>query len=165
MAPRYLTQADLENRVGPSRILQLFDDDNDGVLGAGELAVLATILESAEGEVDSRMMRAYGIDGITTLAGSDPAFTLHASWIALEFAAERRQEFFGAGGVGPYQMQYERAIKFFEKLSKGRQRSAGESDAGVGTGIGGKVQPTLPTGTSRFVFAPDNDNPTGHGGF
>ncbi len=165
MAPRYLAQTDLEARVGPRRVLQLFDDDNNGVLGAEELAKISGILEAAEGEVASRMIRAYSIDSITTLANADPVFKLHASWIALEFAAERRPEFLGAGGQGPYQNMYERAIKFFEKLSKGRQRSAGESEAGIGKTIGGKVQPKLPTGTSRFTFAPDGNNPTGHGGF
>jgi hypothetical protein len=111
------------------------------------------------------MMRAYSVDGITDLADADPTIKLHASWIALEFAAERRPEFLGAGGIGPYQEQYNRAIRFFEKLSHGRQRSKGESEAGAGSQVGGNLQPTLTTGTSRFVFAPDNDNPSGHGGF
>lgn len=165
MAPRYLTQTDLENRVGAARVLQLFDDNNDGSLSAGELSILNEKLESAEGEVDSRLMRAWSIDGITALAGEDSAVKLHASWIALAFASERKPEFLGAGGIGPYKEQYDRAIKFFEKLSKGRQRSNGESAAGQGSNVGGNLQPTLPTGTSRFVFSPDNDNPTGHGGF
>jgi len=165
MAPRYLSQSDLEERVGPTRVLQLFDEDNDGSLSAGELATLAKILEAAEGEVDSRLIRSWGVDGITTLAEADSTVKFHASWIALEFAVERKPEFLGDGGVGQYQAQYDRAIKYFEKLSKGRQRSAGESEAGTGANVGGKLQPTLPTGTSRFVFAPDNDNPTGHGGF
>lgn len=165
MAPRYLTQADLENIVGTERVLQLFDEDTDGSLGASELQTLADILEQAEGEVDSRLKLAYSTDAITTLAGSDLAVKRHAAWIAMEFAAERREEFLGEGGTGPYEKQYERAIKFFEQLAKGRQRSKGEADAGLGANVGGTVQPTLPTGTPRFTFAPDNDNPTGHGGF
>jgi len=165
MAPRYLLQADLENIVGADRVLQLFDDDNTGTLGASELQVLANILEQAEGEVDSRMKLAYSTDAITTLAAGDIAFKRHAAWIAMEFASERRSEFAGEGGTGAYEKQYDRAIKFFEQLAKGRQRSKGEDTAGTGANVGGTLQPTLPTGSSRFVFAPDNDNPTGHGGF
>lgn len=165
MAPRYLQKTDLENIVGPQRVLQLFDDDGDGTLGAGELTILNGILEQAENEADSRMMRAYTTSGITSLANSDLAFKRHVSWIAIEFAAERRGGFIGEGGAGPYDAQYKRAIQYFDALSKGRQRSKGEDAAGVGANVGGSVKPTLPTGTSRFVFAPDDENPTGHGGF
>lgn len=165
MAARYLAQSDLEAVVGAQRILQLFDDDNSGVLSAAELVNVVLVLEQAEAQVDSVMMLAYSNDLITDLANADAVFKYHASWIALEFSAERRGEFGGEKGEGPYSTQFTRAMQFFKQLSKGRKRSKGESAAGVGANVGGNLNPTLPADANRFTFAPDDDNPTGHGGF
>lgn len=165
LAIRYLTKEDLYTVVGQDRVDQLFDEDISGDIGTAESVALNSTLERAEAHVDAFMMLAYSNDAITDLANADAAFKFHACWIALEFAAERRNDFCADDGSGPYKMQFERAESYFRKLSRGRKRSKGESAAGVGANVGGSLKPTMPSGTSRFTFAPDDNNPTGHGGF
>jgi hypothetical protein len=162
----YLVQADLEALVGTQKVLQYFDDDGTGSIDGSETGYLATILESAEGIVASRLLRAYpDVDSITLLANNDKGFKSHAAWIALEMASERRPEFGSNEGWGVFKVQYERAVEYFDMLSKGNIRSKGESAAGEGANTGGTLQPTLETNQARFTFAPDNNFPTGHGGF
>ena len=165
MAAAYLTLQDLYNLVGSNRVLQFFDDDLDESI-ADQSTETGAILEMAEAHVASFMLRAYNADDITTVANNDPAFKSHAAWIALQFASERRPEFGGVDGQGAFQNQFERAETFFDRLSKGGKRTLGEANAGDGANTGGTVQPPLTNSTDpRFVFAPDNNAPTGHGGY
>jgi hypothetical protein len=164
--PNYLAKSDLEALVGTERVLNYFDDDNSGAFDATELIYLDKILDAAEGVVASRLLRAYSdVDSITDLADNDEGFKVHAAWIALEMASERRTEFSSNEGWGDFKLQYERALEYFDKLSKGNIRSQGESVAGEGANTGGTLQPTLESDQARFTIAPDNDYPTGHGGF
>lgn len=54
----YISQQDLEDRVGTTTLVQLSDDDGDGVPDA---AVVQEILEGAEGEADSHLARRYAV--------------------------------------------------------------------------------------------------------
>ena len=163
--PDFLVIGDLQAKVGNKTVVGLFDDDNSGVLSAPELLIVDDVMAQAENEAYSRLLRAYSKAQVILLADNDPALKGHVAWVALEFASERRQEFMREDGSGMYWRQYDRAIKYFDAISKGQQRSAGESVAGTTGQIGGQIQPTVQSGASRFVFAPDNDNPSGHGGF
>ncbi len=161
----YLTLQHLFNKVGSERVRQFFDDNVDGDLSDDDAAV-QQILSEAEGEAASRMLRAYNHDNIVQLAGADEVFVGHVAWVALELASERRPEFCGADGKGQFWAQYERAVSYFENLSKGKQRSRGEAVAGKGKNTGGNLQPKPPAGTAdNFVFAPSKSAPDGHGGF
>ncbi|MEA3225129.1 MAG: hypothetical protein U9Q07_04200 [Planctomycetota bacterium] len=164
--PDFLVIGDLQAKVGNKTVLGLFNDGNTGTLTAPELLVADDVMAQAEHEAYSRLLRAYSKAQVILLANDDPAMKGHVAWVALEFASERRQEFAREEGGGAFKWQYDRAIKYFDAISKGQQRSAGESVAGTTEQIGGgELQPAVPTGGSRFVFAPDNGNPTGHGGF
>lgn len=163
--PDFLSLTDLRSKVGNQTVIGLFDDDNDGAIATTDLANANDIMAQAENEAYSRLLRAYSKAQIIQLANNDPGLKGHIAWIALEFASERRAEFLAQDGTGQYWKQYERAIKYCDMIAKGQQRSAGESVAGTTAQIGGALQPTLTTGTSRFIFAPDNDNPDGHGDF
>jgi hypothetical protein len=166
MAAAYLAQSDLEALIGAQKVLQYFDDDGTGSIDGSETGYLNTILEAAESIVESRLRRAYSdSDSITDLAENDKGFKIHAAWIAIEMASERRPEFSNNEGWGAFKAQYERAIEYFDMLSKGNIRSKGETVAGEGANTGGNLQPALQTDQARFTFAPDNDYPTGHGGF
>lgn len=178
---RYLNLADLISLVGTNRVRQYFDDDVSGDLssednlviteGIGTSALAETdavdsILTAAENEADSRMLRSFTLDQISTIAAEDEAFRRHAAWVALQFASERRAEFVGPEGQGAFTAQYKRAIAYFENLSRGKSRSRGETVAGKSGRHGGNVNPAAATATTpRFVFAPDKNAPTGHGGF
>jgi hypothetical protein len=161
----WLTIQDLYNLVGSARVIQLFDDELTGGLNSS-VEQLQAILRAAEGEAYSRMLRGWSKDNIEALAGVDIAFRNHVAWVALEFASERRPAFASDDGKGQFWAQYERAIKFFESLSKGQLRSAGESAAGAGSNTGGKLRPTSTAKQAdSFIFAPSQRNPTGSGGF
>lgn len=178
---RYLTIEDLVKCVGANRVLEYFDDDLSGDvsdddnliitqgLGISSLAeseAVDEVLTDAENEADSRMLRSFSIDQITTIAQEDGAFRRHVAWIALQFASERRPEFHGEGGKGAFDAKYERAIAYFESLSRGKSRSKGETVAGKSGRHGGKVQPAAATQTTpRFLFSPERNAPRGHGGF
>ena len=162
---QYLTLADLENLVGSAAIREYFDDEVDGSL-ADDTDPLYQVLAAAEGEAATRLMRSWNVDQITLLAQNDRTFRNHVAWVAVELASERRTAFTAPDGSGAHKYQYERAIAYFEALSKGKTRSPGEAQAGVGANIGGVIQPAREApGAPRFMFAPDRDNPRGQGGF
>lgn len=162
----YLTIDHLKQLVGAEKVDQYFDDDLSGSIEAGdETDTVTFVLNAAESLVSSKMKRSYGDAAIIELANADDGFILQAAWLALELACERRPEFCDSEGRGQYWAQQERALKFFDDLSKGKTRSKGESAAGIGDNIGGDIKPQLDTGVPRFTFAPDDDYPTGHGGF
>ena len=178
---RYLNTADLIALVGPNRVRQYFDDDVSGELestdqlivtqGIGtstlaETEAVDSILTAAENEADSRMLRSFSISQIDVIAANDEAFRRHVAWVALQFASERRPEFMAEDGRGAFTAQYDRAIRYFENLSRAKSRSKGETVAGKSGRHGGNVNPAATTATSpRFLFSPDRNAPTGHGGF
>jgi hypothetical protein len=162
--PQYLAITDLYTLIGSKRVKALFDDSWDGDID-DEMAEVYKILRAAEDFAASFMLNSWGSDAIVNLANNDRAFKNNVAWVALEFASERRPEFTGEQGQGQFLTQYERSVLYFKNLSRAKRRSIGELVAGTGANEGGSVKPTLPSGSSRFTFAPDDDNPTGHGGF
>lgn len=165
--PEFLTLADLTYKVGERKVIQLFDDDNDGdITGADEVLAYQTVMCEAESMFFSRLLRAYtDKDSCVTLAENDDVLRGHVAWVALELATERRSSFAGKGGIGQFQAQYERALQEFDLLSRGRSRSKGESVAGTSGNVGGQLQPVIDESTRTFVFAPNKNFPGGHGGF
>jgi len=162
----FLTLQDLYNKVGEARVQQYFDDDVDGSI-ADESTQVAEVLNEAEAFAYSYLLNAFSsVDGIIAMAAEDQIFVGHCAWVALEFAVERRPEFTGDDGKGHYWAQYERAKEAFIAMGKGRRRSRAESEAGGNLQQGGAIQPVqTDEDTPRFVFAPDNNSPTGHGGY
>jgi hypothetical protein len=162
---QYLGISDLENLVGPTRVRQFFDDDiDDSILD--ETSSTTAIMAAAEAEAAARLLRAFTTDQIVDLATTDRTIRSHVAWIALNFASERRPEFMGVDGQGAFEKQFERAINFFEAMAKGKMRSVGEETAGQNAQVGGTRQPELTSSDAPlYVFAPDVNNPTGHGGF
>jgi len=164
--PDILVLADLSNQVGLNRVLQFFDDDGDGVVVDADANVMQ-VLDQAEGQYYSRLLRAYGDKAtLILLANNDPVVKGHIVWIACELMGERRVEQIGADGWGPWKAQYQRAINEIDLLSKGQTRSVGESEVGLGANSGGVIQPATNVGTTRqFTFNPSKGDPNGPGGF
>jgi hypothetical protein len=169
-APDFLTIDDLYYKVGERRVIELFDDDNDGdITDASEIAAYQAVMCEAESILYSRMLRAYtDKDTVVTLAENDDVLRGHVAWVALELASERRSFAARNEGRGAFVYQYERALKEFDLLSRGRSRSRGEATAGTSGNVGGEVRPPLNDGESRFTFA-DEVGPDGtkisHGGY
>jgi len=171
MAADFLTLQDLYNRVPANTVNGYFDDSNNGTISE-ESAIVQDVLSAAEGEFYSRIMRAYPGNpkdpggAVQLLVANDSTLRMHIAWIAVEIACERRVEFTTSEGWGAYRAQYERAVKYIDNVSKGLQRSSGETQAGKGANTGGNLQPAPPAGTvGQFVFASSRDAPGGHGGF
>jgi hypothetical protein len=160
-AVRYLTAADLEACTSVETVDRLFHDDNSGVRN---MLLMESVMREAEALADSRMLRGWTEDQITTLALNDSGFRCFVAWVALELATERRAEFISTDGKGRYWAQYERSIDHFVRLSKSKIHSKGERVAGTNANTGGRARPQLRNGQSRFVFADEPDG-TGHGGF
>lgn len=167
----FLTIDDLIARVGSRKVIGYFDDSNNGTL-SDESTAIDVVLSAAEAELYARLLRAYPGDpadpagAMQQLIANDPALKIHVVGVALQYAAERRPEFTDVEGVGPYKAQWDRAMTYFELLSKGQQRSRGEVQAGQGANSGGTISPRPPAATeAAFVFARNRNSPTGHGGF
>ena len=156
-SPSFLTVYDLYSKVGERHVIELFDDDNDGnVTSASDVAALEATMNEAESILFSRLLRAYSNkDDIVALAQNDEVIRGHCAWVALEIGSERRGFALGGEGRGQYVYQYERALKEFDLLSRGRSRSKGEEVAGTSGNVGGTLQQSVATGAPRFDFAPE----------
>lgn len=172
--PAVLTLADMYARCPANTIRGYFDDSNDGSL-TDENSMVMDVLASAEGELYSRVARAWPgtlmtdpNSPIRLLILNDPTLRMHLAWIACELASERRIEFTDKDGWGAFRAQYERAIIYIENLSKGILKSPGEAIVGPNGTSGGYVSGTQ-SGNGwedpDFVFAPSRYSPGGHGGF
>lgn len=168
-----LTYADLISRISERTVIGYFDDDGDGVVDPASTEV-QDVLQAAEGELFSRILRAFPGDvtsaqsAIRKLIATDKTLLQHLAWVGCEMAAERRPEFCAADGSGPYKVQYDRALVYFDNISKGNLRSMAEyveNGSGVNPQVGGNMNPPIDSVAANFIFAPDRNAPTGRGGF
>lgn len=158
--------------IGARRTKQYFDDSGDGVISDADTSV-QMIFDMAEGEMYSRMFRAYSSrDEIITYAENDAAFRGNLTMVAAHLASERRGALTDSEGDGAYKAAYDRAMAYFDNVSRGLQRGTGEAGTllnpgpGPGANTGGNLQPSPPADTGRqFVFTPNKNSPTGYGGF
>ncbi len=160
--PRVMTSDELDQCVGALKVDQLFDD---AAVGTRDQVLVSQALRRAEDYALGDLLDAWGEDACVLALQNDSVMRMHVAWICLELAAERRTEFLGVDGKGPFWAQMQRADKYMSQISKGRRSSTGESVAGRNAQVGGSISPTLTENQSRFTFAPDRRNPTGHGGY
>lgn len=85
----YLTQTDLENRLGAQRVLTLYDDDNSGSVNT---TALAAVLATASDLTDGTIARSY--TGTFPMASLPPALAKEAATLyAMALSFERKPEF------------------------------------------------------------------------
>lgn len=150
----------------PARTIKAYFNDSSVTDVTDALPAVQQVLMGAEGELFSRMRRGWaGDQAIIDLVNADETMMMHLCWVACELASERRPEFTDSEGKGAHMAQYNRAIAYFDNVSKGNQRSKGESAAGVSANVGGSSNPRPNTPEAQFVFAPSKQSPGGHGGF
>lgn len=170
--PAYvLALQDLYNRIPANVVRGYFDDAGKGSICEDDDHV-QDVLMAAEGELYSRLMRAWGGQpsdyqgALQKIIQNDPTLRMHLGWVACELACERRVEFTDALGNGAYKAQYDRAISYFENVSKGALRSPGELAGGGRNQVAdGSSSPDVASVASDFMFAPGRNNPYGPGGF
>lgn len=157
---------DLERIIGAAQVDRLADDDGDGLRDA---AIVDEICQQAEDLARSYLLKSYGDEQIDKMLASDGtgdrAVRVQMTWIAAELLAERRHEFLNAEGKGNYWLQYERAVKYLERIGKGQGHSVAQPTAGASARQGGTVSPTLPADVPPLTFATSKNNPFGSGGF
>lgn len=160
LTTRWLLWEDLETVVDKSTIDRLFQNDNTGYR---DMQLIESVIQGAETLAESRLLRSWSQEQIVSMASVDSALRQQAAWLALEMASERRQEFIAADGKGRYWAQYERAIDYFDSLSKSKSHSRGEA-LNPSANTGGARRPVLDANQDPFVFAPGR-NGRGPGGF
>lgn len=155
----FVDEDSLTRRFGPSRFIQLFDDDGDGV--ADPLAV-TEVLEDANADLRSYLLRKGYTDADLDALVADPLLRRLAAAIAMGYAGERRTEWLNDKGEGRYHAVRERAYGRLQSLQKAETRVPTEGDAGVtNKRVRGKVSAADPP----FVFASSaNDKANGSSG-
>ena len=157
----FVTQEDLERRIGADRVTELCDDDNDGV---ADDEIVSEILGDANREVASILYgKGFARDDLTKLA-RDRFIRRKAAMIAAQLAGERRTEWCNDRGEGPFHRMGQDGRKAIEKMSSGELRAALEETHGANRSIRGKTK----TGCPTFIFNRNPDDPKdvrGRGGY
>jgi hypothetical protein len=156
------TRLELEQRFGAQRLVQLFDDDGDGVVAGTDLATLDTIMAEADDIVAGLLLNKGFTEEQLELLKTDKQIIRAWAGIAAQLAGERKPEWLSDEGLGPYDAFGQRGRAELKSLAAGTTRSIKESVAGINTAISGDVQRGV------FVFAPDPNDPNdryGPGGF
>jgi hypothetical protein len=156
------TRLDLEQRMTAQRLVEMFDDDGDGVIAGTDLATLTTVIDEANDIVAGILLnKGYTAEQLETIR-LDKQVTRAWSGIAAQLAGERKPEWCNDRGQGPYDAQGARGRAELKALAIGETRSIQEATAGRNLGLVGEVS------RANFQFAPDPNNPNdrnGPGGF
>ena len=160
----YGSRAALAARVTEQRLVQLFDDDGDGVIEGSDLAILTDIMGAAS-DIVSGMLYQKGFSEKQLLIIKDDRQVVQAwAGIAAQLAGERKTEWLDENGKGPYDGIGVRGRSELKLLSTGTVRSIKEVDAGPNLSLKGE----LSVGDPTFVFNRNPNDPTdryGPGGF
>ena len=103
----YITQTDIENRIGATILIQLTDDDGDGVADA---SVVNKAISDAEAEVNGYVGTRYSVP-------LDPVPAIVSRWttsIAVYLVYQHRR-----GASETVQYEYEQTVKALDKVSRG----------------------------------------------
>lgn len=116
----YLQQADLENAISPHTLVELFDDNTDGIADTGPLNA---VIDRAEAQVNSYLIRAY--PNLTLPIAQNPESNVvrqAALMFAIPFSFLRHPEYVRTFGENPRgQSMLDQAHAFMERLCDGRQ--------------------------------------------
>jgi hypothetical protein len=160
----WTTLDELIRKITRRRVLELFDDDNDGDITGPDADAIAETIAAANDEVTSIMFR-KGFDAAAlNELSEDASLRRYATSILAQHAGERRVEFLDDDGRGRFDSMGERARAALVKMSQGELRSKKEgTGAGENPVVGGDVN----VGEPVFVISRDPRYPgrPGPGGF
>ena len=160
--PSLIDQAGLERRLGGARyLLQLTDDDGDGV---ADTATVAQILDEASRIGESLLWDGWpNIDQIAELVSSDIALQGAIYDVACGIAGDRRPEWRDGAGEPFYAGRRTRGETYLREVAAARgRRSRAEGAVGTNAIIGPR---TTGPAAHAFFFAATSSNPKGPGGF
>lgn len=151
--PEYITAQELKDRSSPSRVVQLWDDDGDGVEDTGPITFA---IREASAWAQGLWM-AFGQSAVADLADDYKLKGLICEY-AMALGAQRRGEFSDA-------TKYQELIKMlrarFKELMSGEDRLGAEPDVGTNQVIKSRGNFTPPR---VHLFAGSRTNPCGGGG-
>lgn len=107
-----ITAAQLEATITAARVVDLCDDDGDGV------ADPATVSEVIEQASDTVQEYAVEVGDALTVGTMTAAMRRRVAIIAAHYAGSRRPEFRDANGAAPYLAEYKVAIAELEAWAK-----------------------------------------------
>lgn len=147
----------LEQRIGADRVVELFDDDGDGLVAGEDLVTLETTLGAADDIVSGILLyKGWSPDGLEQVA-LDRQVIRCWTGIAAQLASERKPEWLDENGEGRFHAFGVDGRSELGKLARGENRSVAEPTAGAPAAIGGWVADHV------REFAPDPRIP-GHRG-
>lgn len=148
-----------EKRVGAARVVELFDDDGDGRVEGSDAETLAEYMGAASDIVAGLLLNKGFTEAQLEILKADRQ-VIHAwSGILAQLAGERKTEWLGEQGRGPYDAFGERARQELRALARGDIRSVQEDQTGPNPAVLGEVS----VGDPVFVFNPDPRDPRGRG--
>jgi hypothetical protein len=165
----YGSRAALEARIGAARVVQLFDDDGDGLVETTDLETLSTVMGDADDIVTGILLdKGFTLDQLE-IVKEDRQLTRAWACVAAQLAGERKPEWLDENGFGPYDALGKRGRDEIKALARGELRSRLELEAGTGGQPAGKNRGLTGDVTDRaFIFLPDPRNRNdrfGPGGF
>jgi hypothetical protein len=164
VAIEYGSRAALVARITEQRLVQMFDDDGDGVVAGTDLVTLNDIMGAAS-DVVTGLLLYKGFNAVQLETIKLDRQVIHAwAGIAAQLAGERKTEWLNDQGEGPYDALGARGRAELKALSIGMIRSVQEADAGPNAMVGGEVSVSDPV----FIFNRNPRDPNdryGPGGF
>lgn len=160
----WTSREELERKISRRRVIELFDDDGDGVVTGEDATTLDETIASANDEVTSILFR-KGFDAAAlNVLSADSSLRRYATAILAGYAGSRKLEFHDADGAGPYTGDAKIARTTLKEMATGELRSRLEAlGAGENPVVGGDTN----LGEPVFVIARDPRYPgtSGPGGF
>jgi hypothetical protein len=160
----YGSRAALAARITEQRLVQMFDDDGDGVVAGTDLVILNDIMGAAS-DVTTGLLLNKGYSATQLEIIKNDRQVIHAwAGIAAQLAGERRTEWLNDRGEGPYDALGARGRAELKALATGDVRSVQEETAGGHAMASGENSARDPV----FIFNPNPNDPNdryGPGGF
>lgn len=129
---KYINQIDLENALSSATIIQLFDDDDDGVADAD---AVASVIDRAEAEVESWMIGDYSFP---LNVPTDRLLKHSALDYAVAFSFERHPEYVRTFGENPRgHERYKRAMERMQRIQSAQQKLPDETVTQTPRNVGG----------------------------
>lgn len=154
--PVYITQADLEERYGPTHVRQIWSPKGSNVPDTARLGKSCAV---ASRQADAILAKAWPAgtvspDAIEKLVANDDAVKDAICDLAMAHGVKGKPEWSGEGA--PYAGIQAAARKMLEDIARGQLRPRGELEAGSNPNVRGHVRsPDNP----QFMFAPSRARP------
>lgn len=151
----FTSRQDLEQLITARRVIELFDDDTDGVVTGTDAAALNEAIAEANDFTEAQLIKkGWTHDQLDGIAG-DRALRRAATQVLAQIAGERKPGFFNAAGEGFFHAMGARGRTYLREMARGESRSRLEDAHGTHRTIRGAVSKSDPV----TVFGRDTGDP------